>query len=91
MSFPTTPTNGQIATLNGITYVYNSTNLAWTRQTASANVALAQGNSAIIINNQTITADAYIGPGQNGFSVGPVTTAAGVKFSIAAGQRWVII
>lgn len=32
MSFPTSPTNGQEATINGITYVYSSTNAAWTRK-----------------------------------------------------------
>jgi hypothetical protein len=32
MSFPSTPTNGQTATVNGIAYVYNSTTNAWTRQ-----------------------------------------------------------
>ena len=33
MALPTSPTNGQTAVLNGITYVYNSTNNAWKRQT----------------------------------------------------------
>jgi len=33
MAFPTSPTNGQTTTVNGITYVYNSTNNAWKRQT----------------------------------------------------------
>ena len=31
MSFPTSPTNGQISVLNDINYVYNSANLSWTR------------------------------------------------------------
>ncbi len=30
MSFPTSPTNGQKANVNGVTYVYNSTLTAWT-------------------------------------------------------------
>jgi hypothetical protein len=55
MSFPTSPTNGQQATVNGITYVYVSTKNAWNRQTGSfsvigditlANVSY-QANSAI--------------------------------------------
>lgn len=33
MALPTSPVNGQTATLNGITYVYNSINNAWKRQT----------------------------------------------------------
>jgi hypothetical protein len=32
MSFPTSPLNGQTATVNGISYQYNSTTNAWTRQ-----------------------------------------------------------
>ena len=32
MAFPTSPTNGQTATVNGITYTYNSTDNAWYRQ-----------------------------------------------------------
>lgn len=33
MSFPSGPTNGQVATVNGISFTYNSTNKAWTRNT----------------------------------------------------------
>jgi hypothetical protein len=32
MSFPSSPTNGQIAVINNITYVYSSTTNSWTRQ-----------------------------------------------------------
>jgi hypothetical protein len=35
MSFPASPSNGQIATVNNITYVYNSSVNSWTRSTAS--------------------------------------------------------
>jgi len=31
MNFPTSPTNGQTATVNNIVYTYNSANTAWTR------------------------------------------------------------
>ena len=40
MSFPISPTNGQITTVNGISYSYNSTDNAWTRVTA-ANLTLS--------------------------------------------------
>ena len=40
MSFPTSPTNGQTASVNGITYTYNSTNGTWTRVPASGNIAV---------------------------------------------------
>jgi hypothetical protein len=33
MSFPSSPTNGQLATVNNITYSYNSSLAAWTRAT----------------------------------------------------------
>jgi hypothetical protein len=55
MSFPTSPVNGQQATVNGITYVYVSAKNAWNRATGSfsvigditlANVSY-QANSAI--------------------------------------------
>ena len=39
MSFPASPVNGQLATVNGITYVYNSANTAWLRQSTAANLA----------------------------------------------------
>ena len=31
MAFPSSPTNGQVATVGGITYTYNSTKTAWAR------------------------------------------------------------
>ena len=33
MAFPTSPTNGQQATVNGIVYIYNSTTRSWRRVT----------------------------------------------------------
>ena len=38
MAFPTSPVNGQQATVNGITYVYVSSKNAWNRQTGSFSV-----------------------------------------------------
>ena len=63
----------------------------WTSNTAPTSGALAAGNNSIIINNVNITANATIAAGQNGFSVGPVTTANGVTVTIASGQQWVVI
>ena len=39
MAFPSSPTNGQQATVNGITYSYNSTTRSWRRLTLSNVVA----------------------------------------------------
>lgn len=44
MSLPSSPTNGQTATLNGVTYVYNSTATSWTKVAATG---LTAGNIAI--------------------------------------------
>jgi len=63
----------------------------WTSNTAPSSGALAAGNNSIIINNVNITANATIAAGQNGFSVGPITTANGVSVTVAAGQEWVVI
>lgn len=35
MAFPSSPTNGQVAVLNGISYTYNSTYSTWTRNQAT--------------------------------------------------------
>jgi hypothetical protein len=63
----------------------------WTSNTAPSSGALAAGNNSIIINNVNITANANISAGQNGFSVGPITTANGVSVTVAAGQKWTVI
>jgi hypothetical protein len=63
----------------------------WTSNTAPSSGALAAGNNSIIINNVNITANATIAAGQNGFSVGPITTANGVSVTVASGQQWVVI
>lgn len=58
MPFPTTPSNGQIATVNGIVYIYNQVNNAWKRQTFG-NISLS-GNvtaSNILPTSNVIFAD----------------------------------
>lgn len=40
-AFPTSPTNGQQVTLNGITYTYNSTKTAWVRNSTASGTASA--------------------------------------------------
>jgi hypothetical protein len=51
MSFPISPTNGQIATVNGITYVYATATNSWTRVPSNtisntANASFAKANAA---------------------------------------------
>jgi hypothetical protein len=76
------PTSGYILTGGGV-------GVAPTWQ--PLNAALATGNSSIVLNNTNITSNATISAGQNGFSVGPVTTANGVTVTIASGQTWTVI
>jgi hypothetical protein len=77
-----TGTAGQVLTSNG-----SSSAAYWSTPTG----AQSAGNSSILLNNVNITSNATISAGQNGFSVGPVTTANGVSVTIASGQQWVVI
>jgi len=51
MAFPTTPTNGSIATVNGITYVYSTASTSWTRLQAS------NSSGVFSVTTNTYTAD----------------------------------
>lgn len=51
MAFPTNPQNGQTTTVNGINYIYSTTNNAWKRQ-ALTNLA---------VTNLTLTGNATVG------------------------------
>lgn len=53
--------------------------------------AIGTANQSILINQNTITANATIYEGTNGFSVGPITTANGVTVTIGANATWVTI
>lgn len=55
MPFPNSPTNGQQATVNGITYTYISTKTAWQRSASSANSIAVSGN----ITTGNILTDGY--------------------------------
>lgn len=51
----------------------------------------AAAGGAISLNNQTASSSYNITSTENGFSVGPITTAAGVTITVSAGSRWIII
>ena len=86
MSFPTSPANNQTALVNGINYVYNSTESSWTRITVSSpNVG------PVSFNSNTITSAVTFVSGQNGISVGPISITGAGSVNIPPGQRWVII
>lgn len=54
MAFPTTPINGQIATVNGITFIYDSSANSWTRVSSAlyniANIIIASNTNTGNLN-----------------------------------------
>lgn len=63
MAFPTSPTNGQKALVNGITYVYVSDRNAWNRQTGSIAVTggfTVDGNLVVTGSNLSYNANSVL-------------------------------
>jgi len=56
-----------------------------------ASFASGGGVGAVLLNSDSVTSNATIASGQNGFSVGPLTVASGVTLTVASGQRHVVI
>ena len=56
MAFPSTPVNGQLAVINNITYVYNSSINSW-RKTASALSNVAITNTLTVGGNLAVTSN----------------------------------
>lgn len=80
MAFPTSPTNGQQANVNGITYTYSSARSAWT--VTSSFLDTFTGN-ALIANSATVTGEVSAGSivsgnilpaANNVYSLGNATT-----------------
>jgi len=88
MAFPSSPSNGTQATVNGITYVYNSTKTAWIRNsTTGANltanslsitgttVAVSPTSGALIVaGGAGVAGNLYVGGALYGNVVGIVNT-----------------
>jgi hypothetical protein len=70
MSFPVSPVNGQITTVNNTTYVYNSTNKSWTRSVGVSGTANVTTVNATTVN--TTNGVFY----SNGVVYGPNYTAS---------------
>jgi hypothetical protein len=49
MSFPSSPTNNQIATINGITYTYSTTTGSWSRTSSNYSA------TAVTVSSMTVT------------------------------------
>jgi hypothetical protein len=85
MAFPSSPSNGQVSIVNGITYVYSSTNRTWTRQaiqagektTTSATAPLNPGPGDVWYNSTNDTILTYMYDGSNWWWIdrdGPTAT-----------------
>ena len=81
MSFPISPSNGQTAVLNGITYVYSSANTAWTRvaQGSTTTVSLLISGTATSTSTTTGALQVVGGAGVGGsLNVGGSITAPSI-------------
>ena len=82
MAFPSSPTNGQTATQNGITYTYTSATNSWARTLGSIANLTVSGNitSGNAILGNLVTANYFTGNGSllTGITATTATTAATV-------------
>ena len=76
MAFPSSPTNGQVANVGGITYIYNSTKGAWVRTPSTG--------ANLTANSLSITSGATSTSTTTGALL--VTGGAGIQGQLTAGQ-----
>jgi hypothetical protein len=80
MAFPSSPTNGQTAVVNGITYSYSTTTTAWTRVTGGNISSLSVSGPTTLWGNLTSTGNITAGnisATQYGNSIGTTATYTG--------------
>lgn len=91
MAFPSSPTNGQTATVNNIAYTYNSSLNAWTRQiitevtlsgNATANYFIGNGSKLTGIDANTST-KSYL----NSFD-GNIIPSANLTYNLGSTTSW---
>lgn len=87
MAFPTSPSNGDQTTVNGVLYEYNSTKTAWVRV---ANPGLVAGG-ALYETSQVMSESYTVGTGKNIFSIGPLTLKSGVSLTLPSGSKHVTL
>jgi hypothetical protein len=82
MAFPSSPTNGQTAVVNGITYTYSTTTTAWTRVTGGNISSLSVSGPTTLWGNLTSTGNLSIGGYSNVFIVnGSATNVSALTIS----------
>ena len=68
MAFPSSPTNGQVAVINGIYYTYSSTKNAWTRQgNNTSSVQISNANASTSTATGALVVTGGVGIGGNAF------------------------
>jgi hypothetical protein len=97
MGFPISPTNGQTATVNGITYIYASATTSWKKVTSSVGNLTITGtftanNSNLTLSNVNVTTLTATGNVQASYVLGDgskltntVTTGKSIAMSIVFG------
>ena len=85
MSFPLTPTNGQTAVLNGITYSYSTSTTAWTRVaqsvTATSTLVVTGATTATSTNSGALQVIGGVGVGGNLYVGGSIIALNTVSFT----------
>jgi hypothetical protein len=74
VTFPTSPTNGQVYTLNGKTYVWNSTKGVWVVSTATSQIPTFLDTSGGTITG-ALTVTGNVTAGNVGTNIAVITTA----------------
>lgn len=78
MAFPTNPTDGQQATVNGVIYIYSNTIPAWTVTTnAGANVSANNISAVLAITGATVSASGNV-TGANIRTGGAISTTGNI-------------